>query len=82
MKYKSIGDAVAGMLDQTRRGMTDHEYELHLRRIKRYADKVQECEDALTVFDESETGSDQYIKWADTLTKYRGKLDAELNKGL
>lgn len=70
MKYKSIGDAVAGMLDQTRRGMTDHEYELHLRRIKRYAN------------DETETGSDQYAKWADTLAKYRNKLDAELNKGL
>jgi hypothetical protein len=82
MRYNNIGDAIAGAIDQARRGMTNHEYDLHIRRIKRYADKVEECEDALTVFDESETETAQYIKWATMLTKYREKLDAEINKGL
>lgn len=82
MRYRTIDDAIAGAIDQTRRGMTNHEYELHIRRIKRYANKVEECEDALTVFDESETETEQYIKWQETLAKYRQKLDAELSRGL
>lgn len=82
MKYSNIGDAIASIIDQTRRGMNDHEYELHLKRIKRYANKVEECEDALTVFDEDEAETVQYIKWQKMLVKYQHKLEEELNRGL
>lgn len=82
MRYANIGDAIAGMLDQHRRGMTDHEYDLHLRRLKRYAGKVEECEDALSVYAEDEANTDGYIKWAKMLAKYQSKLKAELNAGL
>lgn len=82
MKYTNIGEAIAGFIDQTARGMTDHEYELHIKRIKRYANVVEECEDALTVFDEDEHETEAYTKWANRLAKYKGKLEAELNMGL
>lgn len=82
MKYHNIGDAIAGMIDQTQRGMTNHEYELHLKRIKRYANKVQECEDALTVFNDDEKQDERYIKWVKMLDKYKTKLEVELNMGL
>lgn len=82
MRYYSIDDAIAGALDQHLRGMTDHEYELHLKRIKRYANIVQDCEDALTVFSDDEKTTEQYIKWQKKLTKYQQKLNAELNRGL
>lgn len=82
MRYADIGEAIAGMIDQTARGMTDHEYELHIKRIKRYANIVEECEDALTVFNEDETETEAYTKWVSKLAKYRGKLEAELNMGL
>ena len=82
MTYNSIGDALAGMLDQHKRGMTDHEYELHLRRIKRYANKVQEAEDALTVFRKDEAETAQCIKWQMMLARYQQKLQEELSKGL
>lgn len=82
MRYTNIGDAIAGAIDQAKRGMTNHEYDLHIRRIKRYADKVQECEDALTVFSEDETETPQYIKWEKMLAKYQQKLEVELNAGL
>lgn len=82
MKYYTIGEAIAGAIDQAKRGMTDHEYELHLKRIKRYANKVEECEDALTVFSDDEVGTEQYNKWARSLARYKQKLEAELNVGL
>lgn len=82
MRYADIGEAIAGMLDQTTRGMTDHEYELHIKRIKRYANIIEECEDALTVFNEDEVATGAYTKWATKLAKYRCKLEAELNMGL
>lgn len=82
MRYNNIGDAIAGAIDQAKRGMTNHEYDLHIKRIRRYANKVEECEDALTVFSEDETESEPYIKWQKMLTKYQQKLEAELNMGL
>ena len=82
MKYHNIGDAIAGMIDQTQRGMTNHEYELHLKRIKRYANKVQECEDALKVFSDDDKQDERYIKWVKMLDKYKAKLEAELNMGM
>ena len=82
MKYRSIGDAVEGMIDQMSRGMTSHEYELYIRRLKRYANKVEECEDALTVFSEDERQDERYIKWEKMLAKNRAKLEAEKHMGL
>ena len=82
MKYRSIGDAVEGMIDQINRGMTDHEYELHIKRLKRYANKVEECEDALSVFGEDEKQDERYIKWSKMLAKYKAKLEAEKIRGL
>ena len=82
MKYNNIGDAIAGAIDQSRRGMTNHEYELHTNRLKRYANKVEECEDALSVFGDDERQDDRYIKWAKMLAKYKAKLEDEKVKGL
>ena len=83
MKYNNIGDAIAGVMDMTKRGMTSHEYELHIKRIKRYARIVEECEDALTCFNEEEARTDErYGKWEKKLIKYRNKLEAEINLGL
>lgn len=82
MRYYNIGDAIAGMIDQTDRGMTNHEYELHINRLRRYGNKIQECEDALSVFDDNEKEDERYIKWAKMLAKYQAKLEAEKNKGL
>lgn len=82
MKYKDIGSAIAGMIDQQMRGMTDHEYELHLKRIKRYYNIIEECEDALTVFDEAEYDTEEYIKWSKKLETYKNKLETEQYRGL
>lgn len=82
MRYYNIGDAIAGMIDQTQRGMTNHEYELHINRLKRYYNKVEECLDALSVFDEQEHNDPRYIKWQKTLYKYMNKLETERKRGL
>ena len=82
MRYKDIGSAIAGMIDQQMRGMTDHEYELHLKRLKRYYNIIEECEDALTVFDEGEKDTEEYIKWSTRLKTYESKLDKEQHRGL
>ena len=82
MKCRSIGEAIECAIDQARRGMTDHEYDLHLQRIKRYANKIEECEDALTVFSESETDTLPYVKWQKKLIRYKQKLEEEMSMGL
>lgn len=82
MKYHNIGDAIAGMIDQTTRGMSNHEYDLHINRLKRYANIIEECEDALTCFSEEEHADPKYKRWADRLAKYQTKLNAEMQMGL
>lgn len=82
MKYGNIEDAIVAMIDQTKRGMTSHEYELHLKRLKHYAEIILECEDALGCFDETEHTDPRCIKWSKRLEKYRIKLETEKNMGL
>lgn len=81
MKYRNLGQAITGLIDQTRRGLTDHEYELHLQRLGKYSNMVYDLEDKVEVLSD-EVGSERYIKAQRDLEKYKAKLDAELALGL
>lgn len=81
MKYHDIGSAIAGMIDQTTRGMTDHEYELHIKRLRRYGNKIMDIEDYISVW-ENEPESPEYKKAVADLEKYKQKLADEKVRGL
>lgn len=44
------------------------------KRIRKLAEEIQECEDALDVLLDEE-GSDRWIKWQEKLEKARAKLE-------
>lgn len=81
MKYKSIGAAIAGAIDQTTRGMNDREYETHIKRLRRYGRKIEALEDYISVWADT-PNAPEYQKGLADLATYKAKLEAEQNRGL